>query len=65
MCLAHRRLGGATHRFIESLTDANYDYSIGSPVSGSVRYALLLAQEDDWVSARELDGGSTGRRSQE
>jgi Transposase DDE domain group 1 len=48
---------GATHRFVESLTVANFDYSIGFPISGSVRNALLLAQEEDWVAATELDGG--------
>ncbi len=49
---------GATHRFVQSLTDANFDYSIGFPISGSVRDALLLAQEEDWVRATELDGGT-------
>jgi hypothetical protein len=48
---------GATHRFVASLSDANFYYSIGFPISGSVRDALLLAQEEDWVRARELDGG--------
>ena len=47
---------GATHRFVQSLSDANFEYSIGFPISGSVRDALLLAQEEDWVRARELDG---------
>jgi Transposase DDE domain group 1 len=47
---------GATHRFVASLSDANFDYSIGFPISGSVRDALLLAQEEDWVRAREFDG---------
>jgi len=48
---------GATHRFVQSLSDANFDYSIGFPISGSVRDALLLVQEEDWVRASELDGG--------
>jgi hypothetical protein len=47
---------GATHRFVAALSEANFDYSIGFPISGSVRDALLLAQEEDWVRARELDG---------
>ena len=42
---------GATHRFVHSLSDANFDYSIGFPISGSVHNALLLAQEEDWVHA--------------
>ena len=32
-------------------TEANFEYSIGFPISGSVRDALLLAQEEDWVRA--------------
>jgi hypothetical protein len=48
---------GASHRFVQSLSIANFEYSIGFPISGSVRDALLLAQEEDWVRARELDGG--------
>jgi len=48
---------GATHRFVASLSDANFSYSIGFPISGSVRDALLLAQEEGWVRATELDGG--------
>jgi hypothetical protein len=48
---------GASHRFVKSLTDANFDYSIGFPISGSVRDALLLAQEEDWARATELGGG--------
>ncbi len=49
---------GASHRFVQSLSIANFDYSIGFPISGSVRDALLLAQEEDWVRATELDGGT-------
>jgi len=48
---------GASHRFVQSLADANFDYSIGFPISGSVRNALLLAQEEDWVAATEIGGG--------
>ena len=48
---------GASHRFVQSLSDANFEYSIGLPISGSVRDALLLAQEEDWVRASELGGG--------
>jgi len=48
---------GASHRFVQSLTDANFEYSIGFSIRGSVRDALLLAQEEDWVAATELDGG--------
>jgi hypothetical protein len=42
---------------VRSLSDANFEYSIGFPISGSVRNALLLAQEEDWVRATELGGG--------
>jgi Transposase DDE domain group 1 len=48
---------GTSHRFVQSLSDANFDYSIGFPISGSVRNALLLAQEEDWVRANEIGGG--------
>jgi hypothetical protein len=48
---------GASHRFVQSLSIANFDYSIGFPISDSVRDALLLAQEEDWVRATELGGG--------
>ena len=48
---------GASHRFVQSLSIANFDYSIGFPISGSVRDALLLTQEEDWVRANELGGG--------
>lgn len=48
---------GATHRFVDALADANFEYSIGFPISGSVRDALLMAQEEDWVRATEHDGG--------
>jgi hypothetical protein len=48
---------GASHRFVQSLSDANFEYSIGFPISGSVRDALLLAQEEDWVKATEPGGG--------
>ena len=48
---------GASHGFVQSLSDANFDYSIGFPISGSVRDALLLAQEENWVAAAELGGG--------
>jgi len=48
---------GASHRFVQSLSIANFDYSIGFPISGSVRDALLLAQEEDWVRATEIGGG--------
>ena len=47
---------GATHRFVEALDRANFEYSIGFPISGSVRDALLMAQEEDWVGAVETDG---------
>jgi hypothetical protein len=48
---------GASHRFVDALEDANFEYSIGFPVNGSVHNALLLAQEEDWVRAIETGGG--------
>jgi hypothetical protein len=48
---------GASHRFVQSLSIANFEYSIGFPITGSVRDVLLLAQEENWERATELDGG--------
>jgi Transposase DDE domain group 1 len=47
---------GATHRFVKALADANISFSIGFPVAGQVKDALLFAQEEDWVPAVEIDG---------
>jgi len=47
---------GATHRFVDALSRANIEYSIGFPISGAVRDALLMAQEEDWVRATEHGG---------
>jgi hypothetical protein len=47
---------GATHRFVKALADANIEFSIGFPIAGQVKDALLFAQEEDWVPAVELDG---------
>jgi hypothetical protein len=47
---------GATHGFVRGLVEANCDFSIGYPVDGRVRDALLLVQEEDWQRAIETDG---------
>ncbi len=47
---------GATHHFVMALARANFEYSIGFAISGSVRDGLLMAQEEDWVRAIETDG---------
>jgi hypothetical protein len=47
---------GATHRFVKALAEANICFSIGFPIAGQVKDALLLAQEEDWVPAVETDG---------
>lgn len=47
---------GATHWFVEALVERNIDYSIGYSIDGRVRDALLLVQEEDWVSATEPGG---------
>jgi len=47
---------GATHDFVSGLVEANCEFSIGHPVNAQVRAALLLAQEEDWEEAIELDG---------
>jgi hypothetical protein len=46
---------GATHRFVSGLVEVNCDFSIGFPIDGRVRDALLLVQEEDWTQARETD----------
>ena len=46
---------GATHRFVSGLGEGNCEFSIGHPVNAQVRAALLLAQEEDWEVAIELD----------
>ena len=47
---------GATHGFVRGLIEANCDYSIGYRIDTRVRDVLLLAQEEDWKPAVELDG---------
>jgi hypothetical protein len=47
---------GATHGFVRGLVEANCDFSIGHPVTGQVRDALLLVQEEDWTAATEFNG---------
>ena len=47
---------GATHGFVDAIRAANCDFSIGHPIDGRVRDALLLVQEEDWIQARETDG---------
>jgi Transposase DDE domain group 1 len=47
---------GASHDFVEDCLKRNCEVSIGFPVDQRIRDALLLAQEEDWVPARELDG---------
>ncbi len=54
--LARADSAGATHGFVDALVERNISYSIGFDVDGRVRNALLLAQEEDWVSAVEADG---------
>lgn len=47
---------GATHDFVRGIKEANCDYSVGFPIDGRVRDALMLVQEEDWVQAIELNG---------
>lgn len=47
---------GATHPFVAALSAANCDFSIGFPIDGRVRDALVISQEEDWVRALETDG---------
>jgi hypothetical protein len=47
---------GATHRFVDAIVSANCDFSIGYPIDQGVRDALVLVQEEDWLTAKETDG---------
>jgi hypothetical protein len=47
---------GATHDLVDEATGRNCQFSIGFQIDQHVRNALLLAQEEDWVEAIELDG---------
>ena len=49
---------GATHGFVSGLVEGNCEFSIGHPINAQVKGALLLAQEEDWEPAIELDGGT-------
>jgi hypothetical protein len=51
---------GATHRFIDGLVEVNCDFSVGFPIDGRVRDALLLVEEEDWRQATETDGSVRG-----
>ena len=47
---------GATHGFVRGLLEANCDYSIGYPIDGRVRDALLFTQEEHWEPAINTNG---------
>jgi hypothetical protein len=54
--LARSDAAGATHEFVEALRERGITYSVGHPVDGRVRDALLLVQEEDWRPGLERDG---------
>lgn len=45
----------ASHDFVDGIRYRGLRFSIGLPVDGRVRNALLMAQEEDWVPAVEAD----------
>src|SRR5664279_2403306 len=47
---------GATHGFVDSIVEANCDFSIGFPIDQGVRDALVLVQEEDWVATSLIAG---------
>lgn len=47
---------GATHGFIRGIVEANCEFSIGHPITGRVRDALRLVQEEEWACAVEHGG---------
>jgi hypothetical protein len=48
--------GGASHAFVEGALARNCEISVGFYMDRLAKDALLIAQEEDWVSAREADG---------
>ncbi len=54
--LARADSAGASHGFVDALVERNIGYSIGFPVEGRERDALLLVQEEDWTKAVNADG---------
>lgn len=47
---------GASHDFVEALRERKIAFSIGHPVDGRIRDALLLVQEEDWTPALDSNG---------
>ena len=47
---------GASHWLAEECRDRNCRFSFGYQITGRIRDALLLVQEEDWVPARDGDG---------
>jgi hypothetical protein len=54
--LAQADSAGASHGFVDALRVRNIGFSIGFPIDGAVRDALMLVQEEDWTPAVETDG---------
>jgi hypothetical protein len=46
----------ATHDFVDGIRARGLRFSVGLPIDGRVRDALLMAQEEDWVWAIDADG---------
>jgi hypothetical protein len=47
---------GASHWLAEECQDRNSRFSFGYQITGRIRDALLLVQEEDWVPAHDGDG---------
>ena len=47
---------GATHDFIDGCIYRDVRFSVGLPIDATVRDALMLVQEEDWIPAVEVDG---------
>src|SRR4030088_2382733 len=54
--LARAASAGAGRGFVDALRVRNIGFSIGFPIDGAVRDALMLVQEEDWTPAVETDG---------
>jgi hypothetical protein len=46
----------ASHGFVDSCAERNFEVSIGRAIDGRVREALLLPHAEDWVRAIEVTG---------
>jgi hypothetical protein len=54
--LARCDSAGASHKFVNALRQAGFQFSIGFQIQSRVREAIALVPESDWVPALDQDG---------